>query len=511
MSKSVQSFHPMRLVRFFRRVLGFPKARDLAFVAVFRDEAMYLDEWIRFHHAQGVNHFFLYNDKSIDNFEKVLAPWLSQGAVTLLNSEGRVQEAIYNDGLRRARKKFNWLGFFDIDEFVFSPTGSKLPEVLNRFSDFAGVFVFWKMFGSANLQLQKEKGVLESFTSCLKSPKTPEEARQQHEEWINIRRSSGRNLTGNPLQGKSVVNLRKVKEMRIHFPDRYRGKMVDEKRRPIPRHEQLSEIYTTQRAPSMDLLRVNHYWSRGLKSLEEKVNRPGVSTNRRLNPELRPSISIALSWESSLNSSRDWAILKLWRPISSPKVFIIGFNKTATRALSTFFEANGMPSVHWDGNKLAQTMVNNLKTGEKILHGYDSHYKVYSDMISMTESERVEANSYFREMDSDYPGSFFILNNRETSSWILSRERHKGVSNFLKTNLSQMKTTDINVVRETWRLEKEAHEKEVREYFQGRRDFLELDIESDQIPKRLADFLDMDFDDSKWQIIGKTKIASNEN
>jgi hypothetical protein len=74
-----------------------------------------------------------------------------------------------------------------------------------------------------------------------------------------------------------------------------------------------------------------------------------------------------------------------------------------------------------------------------------------------------------------------------------------------------MKTTDINLVRETWRLEKEAHEKEVREYFQGRRDFLELDIESDQIPKRLADFLDMDFDDSKWQIIGKTKIASNEN
>ena len=170
-----------------------------------------------------------------------------------------------------------------------------------------------------------------------------------------------------------------------------------------------------------------------------------------------------------------------------------------------------MPSVHWDGNKLAQTMLNNLKTGEKIMHGYDSHYKVYSDMISMTESERVEANSYFREMDSDYPGSFFILNNRDTSSWILSRERHKGVRDFLKINLSQMKTTDINLVRETWRLEKEAHEKEVREYFQGRRDFLELDIESDQIPKRLADFLDMDFDASKWEIIGKTKIANNEN
>lgn len=493
---------PRSIKNFLRRILNRFRLNDLAFVAVFRDEAQYLDEWIRFHHAQGVSHFFLYNDDSRDNFDDVLAPWVANGTVTLLNAKGRNQEAVYNNGLKRARNRFKWLGFFDLDEFVFSPQGQLLTEVVKNYSSFAGVFVFWKLFGSGNLKSQKKSGVLESFTSCLKSPNTPEEAKKQYDEFNGFREASGLFLTGNPIQGKSLVNLEKVKSMNIHFPGKYEGHVVDERRQPIL-HDDLRQYYTNQAAPSMDLIRINHYWSRGLLSLEHKINRPGVSDTFRSNPERKPSMSISFAWESKLNGLKDWDILKLWRPISAPKVFLIGFNKTATRAFASFFKANGMPSVHWEGNALAQTMVDNLRAGKKIMDGYDSHYKFYSDMISFTDSERVEANAYFREMDAHYPGSFFILNNRETSDWILSRERH-GKGNFLKRSLLQMETEDPNVVRDKWRSEKESHEKEVREYFRGRQNFLEVDIDSEEIPRRLAEFLDMDFDYSQWQIVGKT-------
>jgi hypothetical protein len=168
-----------------------------------------------------------------------------------------------------------------------------------------------------------------------------------------------------------------------------------------------------------------------------------------------------------------------------------------------FFEANGFPAVHWDSERLAQNMAYNLRTGKKILDGHYSELKVFSDMISLTGPERIEANGYFREMDSHYPGSFFILNNRDTSAWLLSRERHNQ-GNFLLKNLTHMNTTDINLVRETWRSEKEAHEKEVREYFRGRQNFLEVDIDSNRIPERLSDFLGMEFDYSQWKIVNKT-------
>ena len=39
----------------------------LAICAIFRDEAPFLDEWIAFHRLMGVEHFFLYDNGSVDN------------------------------------------------------------------------------------------------------------------------------------------------------------------------------------------------------------------------------------------------------------------------------------------------------------------------------------------------------------------------------------------------------------------------------------------------------------
>ena len=45
------------------------------------------------------------------------------------------------------------------------------------------------------------------------------------------------------------------------------------------------------------------------------------------------------------------------RPLAHlPYVFLIGFNKTATTTLHFFFKKNGLPSIHWDNNRLATTI-----------------------------------------------------------------------------------------------------------------------------------------------------------
>jgi hypothetical protein len=477
--------------------------QDLAFCAVFRDEAPYLDEWIQFHLGQGVSHFFLYDHESRDNYHAVLAPWQSKGVVTLLKVKGKTQEETYTHCLKRARKKFKWLGYLDIDEFIFSPGGRSLPEVIVGYSNFAAVFVFWRVFGTSNRQFKGKRGVIESFTKCLQSPKTTSDARVQFQDWQSLRSASGLFLTGNPIQGKSLVNLSKIKKMSIHFPEIYQGTVVDEVMRPINAEKEISEIYTSQYAPTMNDLRINHYWARGYESLKNKTKQPGVAAIFKTHPNKKQSLSIALEWEAKLNDAKDYAILSCWRPISAPRVFLIGFNKTATRAFAAFFEENGMPSIHWDNNKLAQQMISNLAQGRKVLDGYDSKYKFYSDLISLTESEKIEANSFFREMDVHYPGSYFILNNRKTADWILSRERH-AAGNFLLKNFSIMGTKDLDYVKKQWQKEKEKHENEVRQYFSDRIDFIEIDINAANIPELVSNFLSMEFDPIHWKVIGKT-------
>lgn len=187
--------------------------------------------------------------------------------------------------------------------------------------------------------------------------------------------------------------------------------------------------------------------------------------------------------------------------IDLPYVFVIGFNKTATTTIHHFFERNGFPSIHWDHGRLAKTMLDNCLNDRLILTGYDDQYRVFSDMIVQTSRLRFEANSLFRILDSDYPGSYFIYNNRKLEDWLTSRceqpiGRYKCTNVELEMRL--LNTQDPQRVVERWRKERTDFEREVREYFVGHDRFLEIEISNPEAPGRIADLLGMDLDRSCW-------------
>src|SRR5271167_2905681 len=87
---------------------------DLSACMIFRDEAPCLKEWIEFHVLLGVEHFYLYNNLSQDNYKEVLQPYVNSGIVELIewNQESHnvgewdaIQVAAYNDGFVRSREK----------------------------------------------------------------------------------------------------------------------------------------------------------------------------------------------------------------------------------------------------------------------------------------------------------------------------------------------------------------------------------------------------------------------
>jgi hypothetical protein len=140
----------------------------IAICAVFRDEAPYLAEWVEFHRLVGVEHFLLYDDCSADSSRQVLTPYERERLVSVrecpmsLASGG--QGLAYDDGLARARGRFRWLAFIDIDEFLFSPEHDSLSSVLVEFEQFPGVLVNWQVYGSSGLAGRPGGLVIESFT-----------------------------------------------------------------------------------------------------------------------------------------------------------------------------------------------------------------------------------------------------------------------------------------------------------------------------------------------------------
>lgn len=146
------------------------KKYTVSICAIFRDEGEILKEWIEFHRIVGVQHFYLYNNFSADNYKQILDPYIRDGIVTLTDwPYERQQMAAYKHCADNYREESKWIGFIDLDEFVV-PNGQnhRIYDFLQSFENRTPfVVIYWRFFGSSGLiNRDRSKLVTESFTSC---------------------------------------------------------------------------------------------------------------------------------------------------------------------------------------------------------------------------------------------------------------------------------------------------------------------------------------------------------
>ncbi|WP_420317646.1 glycosyltransferase family 2 protein [Ekhidna sp.] len=138
----------------------------LSVVAIFKDEAHCLKEWLDHYLNEGVDHFYLIDNGSTDNSEKILSNYLQKNQVTLVKDETRwAQVALYNKYFLKERKNNRWFIVCDMDEFIYSRRGFK---TIRRFLKFLPppiglVRIPWKMFGSSGLEKQPDQ-IIPNFT-----------------------------------------------------------------------------------------------------------------------------------------------------------------------------------------------------------------------------------------------------------------------------------------------------------------------------------------------------------
>lgn len=285
--------------------------------AIFRDEAPYLDEWLTFHSHVGVQKFYLYNHRSTDNFLEVLRPWIAAGRVVLKDAIEKptrsTQRLTYRDCLNRARFKTKWLAFVDIDEFLWSPSGEPLLAILSDFRHDAGLAVRWVLFGSSGRATRTNQPCLESFTFSL--PIGAVGLQDELDRLLDQGQRGTSRPTGRYFEGKTVVNPRKILIPGIHVPRLYLGKVVDEVGNLSPRlwHVDRLRLGFWSENPAQRI-RINHYWSRSIQELTEKVER---SCGSNLAPitasrDFSAALPLFLSRERELNVEEDLGIIPCW-------------------------------------------------------------------------------------------------------------------------------------------------------------------------------------------------------
>jgi hypothetical protein len=253
----------------------------LSVCAIYRDEAEYLREWIEFHRLVGVERFFLYNNRSTDAHEQVLAPYLEDGSVELRDwpvFPGQV--AAYDHCLETHRDTTRWIAFIDTDEFLFSPTGKSLREILAELEPWPGVGVNRLRFGTSGHRTKPNGLVIENYL-----------------------------LRALPLRYliKTIADpSRTVRCLTAHTFEYTDGWAVDENQRPLDPNREApglsdgagrayTESFTVAR------LRINHYLTKSEAEHRTRSQRRQADTGE---PRRNPAVKL-----SNFARERDEAIL----------------------------------------------------------------------------------------------------------------------------------------------------------------------------------------------------------
>jgi len=257
-----------RSVRNWGRRLGYVRERwprplgtrppiGLAVCAIFKDEARYLAEWVSFHRIQGVERFYLYDNRSGDDWRSALEPEIEAGIVEVQRwAFAYGQVGAYEHCLEQHRDDARWIAFIDVDEFLFSPTGRPLPDVLRKFDTHPGVVVNWRTYGANGFRLSPDGLVTENY--LLRAPDD-----YPRNRWV-----------------KSIVNPRAALGILSPHHFHLRTQPVDEKRQP-------TRVYIRP-SPTAELLRINHYYAKSTEGFREKINRRPVNRDPGLKEATLP-------------------------------------------------------------------------------------------------------------------------------------------------------------------------------------------------------------------------------
>lgn len=210
--------------------------------AIFQNEAFFLKEWIEYHKLIGIEHFYLYNNQSTDDYLEILQPYIKEGLVDLFewdvktNSQVEylelLQKPAYEQALNLVKDKATWAAFIDLDEFLVPMHHQNLQALLKDYEAFGGVAINWQLFGTSGIDHLPENGLLIENLTWKADPLRP---LNQFIKYI--------------VQPKKVVSVYDPHD--FEFQEGFFA--VNSNKCPLPMHSRGQSVV-------LDTICINHYW-----------------------------------------------------------------------------------------------------------------------------------------------------------------------------------------------------------------------------------------------------------
>ena len=137
--------------------------------AIAKNEAAYIEEWVNYHLSIGFEHVYVYDNNSLTPILNTLSRYVDGGVVTVIDFKSDLdqQRIAYKDCLHRYGAQSRWMAFIDIDEFVVPKFENDVRSVLDRYLEFGGLAIHWKIFGSGGRKEKAMSGVIKNYNKVV--------------------------------------------------------------------------------------------------------------------------------------------------------------------------------------------------------------------------------------------------------------------------------------------------------------------------------------------------------
>ena len=99
------------------------KFLNICICSIGKNENLYIKEFVEYYKNLGIDKIFLYDNNDIEGetFDKILGDYIKNKFIEIIDVRGlsAIQIPIYNYCYRKNFELYNWIGFIDLDEYLY--------------------------------------------------------------------------------------------------------------------------------------------------------------------------------------------------------------------------------------------------------------------------------------------------------------------------------------------------------------------------------------------------------
>lgn len=222
-----------------------------------KNENRYIREFIEFYEKYGIDKIFLYDNNDIkgEKIEPIILDYLNKGFVKIMNWRGKKKSLyhIMNDCYKKNYKNFDWIVFYEVDEYIHLKNYNNIKLYLNqeKFKKCQKIHLNWVYHTDNNLINYDNRTLRERFPEVEPNAKNNKTNAKPRVKTI---------LKGN-ISNLIINNVHQLNE-------KLEGCNGFGERQKI--------YYSKSHGADYSYYYIDHYYSKSLSEFVEKINKGDV-------------------------------------------------------------------------------------------------------------------------------------------------------------------------------------------------------------------------------------------